>query len=140
MATRLSLVIVASLLLTPTTADAAKPQTEASAQRVNTLTVPVESKILNVYFFGNSKINDRELIRRSGIKSGDLLNEISVELARRTLIDFYHELGFKRVVVETVSGVDRNHNYVIFRINEGPRERPKQAMNNIEDCVRRSHY
>ena len=139
MSTRLSLAIFASLLLTPTTVDAAKPQSEASAQRVNTLTVPEEPKISNVYYFGNSKINDRELTRRSSIKSGDLLNEISVELGRRSLIDFYHELGFKRVVVETVSGVDRNHDYVIFRIIEGPRERPNRAVN-IEDYVRRSQY
>ncbi len=139
MATSLSLAIVASLLLTPTTANAAKPQTEASAQRVNTLTVPEDPKISNVYYFGNRMISDRELTRRSGIKSGDLLNEISVELRRRRLSDFYHELGFKRVVVETVSGVDKNHNYVIFRIIEGPRERPHRAMN-IEDCVRRSQY
>ena len=79
--------------------------------------------ITQVVYHGNRGINDRELKGRSGVAPNDPLNEFSIESARRRLADYYHEEGFNQAVVQSSIGIDQAPNAVIFRINEGPKER-----------------
>jgi len=81
--------------------------------------------ISKVYYHGNRAINDRDLAGRSGVNAGDPLNEFSIESARRRLLDYYHDEGFNQAVVSTVRGVGDDPNAVLFRINEGHKERIK---------------
>ena len=78
-----------------------------------------------VHYHGNRAINDRDLAGRSGVNAGDPLNEFSIESGRRRLLDYYHEEGFNQAVVATVRGAGDDPNAVLFRINEGPKERIK---------------
>ena len=78
-----------------------------------------------VHYHGNRAINDRDLAGRSGVNAGDPLNEFSIESGRRRLLDYYHEEGFNQAVVATVRGAGDDPNSVLFRINEGPKERIK---------------
>ncbi len=79
--------------------------------------------ISKVVFHGNRALNDRELKGRAGINAGDPMSEFSVESARRRLVDYYMEEGFNQVAVKTVPGLGADSNAVIFRINEGHKER-----------------
>lgn len=81
---------------------------------------PVVSKVV---LHGNRRLNDRELSGRGGINAADPLSEFAVESARRRLIDYYHEEGFNQVSVRSQIGIDDDPGVVIFRINEGPKER-----------------
>jgi outer membrane protein insertion porin family len=86
-------------------------------------TVRERPTISKVHYHGNRAINDRDLAGRSGIASGDPLNEFSIESGRRRLMDYYHEEGFNQAMVTTVRGAGEDSSAVIFRINEGPKER-----------------
>ncbi len=79
--------------------------------------------ISKVVYHGNRAINDRDLKGRAGVNAGDPLNEFSLESARRRLLDYYREEGFNQATVATVRGVDDDPGMVVFRINEGPKER-----------------
>jgi len=79
--------------------------------------------ITKVHYHGNRAINDRDLNGRSGVSVGDPLNEFSIESGRRRLLDYYREEGFNQAAVSTVRGVQGDANAVLFRINEGPKER-----------------
>ena len=79
--------------------------------------------ITKVIFHGNRSINDRELNGRAGINAKDPLNEFSIESSRRRLIDYYHEEGFNQVSVLSSIGIPDDSGAVVFRINEGPKER-----------------
>ncbi len=79
--------------------------------------------ITQVIFHGNRAINDRELKGRAGIEKSDPLNEFSIESARRRLIDYYHEEGFNQATVSHTTGIKDDAGAVVFRINEGPKER-----------------
>jgi len=79
--------------------------------------------ITKVHYHGNRAINDRDLNGRSGVSVGDPLNEFSIESGRRRLLDYYREEGFNQAAVSTVRGIQGDANAVLFRINEGPKER-----------------
>ncbi len=79
--------------------------------------------ITEVVFHGNRSINDRDLKGRAGINAGDPLSEFAIESARRRLLDYYYEQGFNQASIQTVRGYKDQPNLVIFRINEGPKER-----------------
>ncbi len=79
--------------------------------------------ITQVIFHGNRAVNDRELKGRAGIEKSDPLNEFSIESARRRLIDYYHEEGFNQAAVSHTTGIKDDAGAVVFRINEGPKER-----------------
>lgn len=79
--------------------------------------------VQRVIYHGNRGLNDRELSGRSGISPKDPLSEFSIESGRRRLLDFYHEKGFNQASVTTVVGIEGEPGTVVFRINEGPRER-----------------
>lgn len=79
--------------------------------------------ITKVIFHGNRAINDRELKGRAGIEKSDPINEFSIESARRRLIDYYHEEGFNQATVSHTTGIKDDAGAVVFRINEGPKER-----------------
>ncbi len=79
--------------------------------------------ITQVIFHGNRGINERELKGRAGLAPNDPLNEFSMESARRRLVDYYHEEGFNQAVIQSSIGTDQSPNRVVFRINEGPKER-----------------
>ena len=81
------------------------------------------SVISQVVFHGNRGLNDRELKGRAGISVNDPLSEFSIESARRRLVDYYHSEGFNQAAISTVTGYAKNPGAVIFRINEGPKER-----------------
>lgn len=86
-------------------------------------TVRERPSITKVIYHGNRAINDRDLTGRSGVSVGDPLNEFSIESGRRRLLDYYREEGFNQATIATVMGVDNDTNAVLFRINEGPKER-----------------
>jgi outer membrane protein insertion porin family len=86
-------------------------------------TVRERPSITKVHYHGNRRINDRDLSGRSGVNVGDPLNEFSIESGRRRLLDYYHEEGFNQATVATVRGNGDDPNVVVFRINEGPKER-----------------
>jgi len=79
--------------------------------------------ISKVIFHGNRAVNERDLKNRAGLAANDPMSEFSIESARRRLIDYYMEEGFNQVAIKTVRGDDDEGRAVIFRINEGPKER-----------------
>lgn len=81
---------------------------------------PVISKVI---YHGNRGLNDRELQGRAGLNPQDPLSEFSIESARRRLLDYYHEEGFNQVFIASEMGMENDPSAVIFRINEGPKER-----------------
>jgi outer membrane protein insertion porin family len=98
---------------------------------VVTFTVEELPLISNVVFHGNKAINDRELRNRAGIAKEDALNPTAIESSRRRLLDYYREEGFSQATIEPVVGFEGNAqaglsadpNAVVFRINEGQKER-----------------
>ncbi|GAA5510459.1 BamA/OMP85 family outer membrane protein [Novipirellula caenicola] len=79
--------------------------------------------ITKVVFHGHRAFNNRELRNRAGVQANDPLSEFSVESARRRLIDYYLEEGFNQVAVDAQIGFGTDPGVVIFRMNEGPKER-----------------
>ncbi|MEO1615307.1 MAG: POTRA domain-containing protein [Planctomycetota bacterium] len=79
--------------------------------------------ITRVVYHGSRAVNKRDLKGRSGIEVGDPLSQFSIESARRRLIDYYKEEGFGQVAISTILGLNKDPGVVIFRINEGPKER-----------------
>ncbi|WP_146399642.1 POTRA domain-containing protein [Planctomycetes bacterium CA13] len=79
--------------------------------------------ITRVVYHGNRALNDRELAGRAGVTASDPLSEFSIESARRRMIDYYKEEGFNQVAIESSIGFKDDSGAVIFRINEGPKER-----------------
>lgn len=79
--------------------------------------------ISKVVFHGNRALNERELSGRAGVVANDPLSEFSIESARRRLVDYYLEEGFNQVAIKTIRGDGADPQAVIFRINEGPKER-----------------
>lgn len=88
-----------------------------------TFTVHERPTVSKVVFHGNRGLNDRELSGRSGIEPNDPLNEFSIESGRRRLMDYYREEGFNQVSITAQIGVKDDEQLVLFRINEGPKER-----------------
>jgi outer membrane protein insertion porin family len=86
--------------------------------------------ISEIVYHGNFKINDRELKGRAGLAVRDPLSEFAVESARRRLLDYYREEGFNQAAITTAIGYNDQPGLVIFRINEGPKERIREI--NIE--------
>lgn len=84
--------------------------------------------ISKVVFHGNRALNDRELNGRAGITAGDPMSEFSIESARRRLVDYYQEEGFNQVAIKTVRGTGPDTQAIIFRINEGPKERIRDVI------------
>jgi outer membrane protein insertion porin family len=79
--------------------------------------------ISRVVFHSNRALNDRELKGRAGLNATDPLSEFSIESARRRLLDYYREEGFNQVSITSVIGIEDDPGAVVFRINEGPKER-----------------
>ncbi|WP_253160510.1 BamA/OMP85 family outer membrane protein [Stieleria tagensis] len=79
--------------------------------------------ITQLEFHGNNRVNDRDLKGRAGLEVKDPLSEFSIESARRRLIDYYKEEGFNQVAISSTIGFKDQPGMVIFRINEGPKER-----------------
>ncbi|WP_173405104.1 BamA/OMP85 family outer membrane protein [Novipirellula maiorica] len=79
--------------------------------------------ITKVVFHGHRAFNNREIRNRAGVQANDPLSEFSVESARRRIIDYYLEEGFNQVAVDAQIGFGTDPGIVIFRINEGPKER-----------------
>ena len=79
--------------------------------------------ITHIVYHGNNRINDRDLKGRAGLEIKDPLSEFSIESARRRLIDYYKEEGFNQVAITSTIGYKDRPGMVIFRINEGPKER-----------------
>lgn len=79
--------------------------------------------ITKVQFLYNRALNERELRGRAGVSPGDPLSEFSIESARRRLLDYYREEGFNQVAITTIMGTEEAPGAVMFRINEGPKER-----------------
>jgi len=108
----------------------ASPPTPAPSVMV-TFYVNERPMVTRVVYHGNRALNDRELSGRSGVTTGDPLSEFAVESGRRRLVDYYREEGFNQVSISATiglpegspSGSQADANMVIFRINEGPKER-----------------
>lgn len=79
--------------------------------------------ITQVMFHGNRAANERELNSRAGIAVNDSLNDFSVENGRRRLVDYYKDEGFNQVSISSKIGLPEDPNAVVYRINEGPKER-----------------
>jgi outer membrane protein insertion porin family len=97
-----------------------KETPEGMAIRFEVRERPTISKVV---FHGNRALNERELTGRAGINAGDPMSEFSIESARRRLVDYYQEEGFNQVSIKTIRGFESDPQIVIFRINEGPKER-----------------
>ena len=100
-----------------------RTQTNEDGGVVVTFIVQEHPIIKQVVFHGNRGLNDRELNGRAGLSPKDPLSEFTIESARRRLIDYYHDEGFNQAVVTTVIGIKDDPNAIVFRINEGPKER-----------------
>lgn len=79
--------------------------------------------VSRVIMHGKRGVNERELLSRAGINAGDPLNEFAIEAGRRRLLDFYRDKGFNQVSVEHSVGLGDDPSVVIYRINEGDKER-----------------
>ena len=79
--------------------------------------------IQGVVYHGNRALNDRELAGRAGVAPHDPLSEFSIETSRRRVLDYYHEEGFNQASVLTQIGTKTEPGLVVFRINEGQKER-----------------
>ena len=79
--------------------------------------------ITRVIYHGNRAMGEREVTGRCGISKGDPLSEFSIESARRRLIDYYLSEGFNQISITTVIGIEGDPGAVVYRINEGPKER-----------------
>jgi outer membrane protein insertion porin family len=88
-----------------------------------TFTVHERPTVSKVVYHGNRGLNDRELSGRAGINANDPLNEFSIESSRRRLLDYYREEGFNQVSITSQIGDEQDDRLVLFRINEGPKER-----------------
>jgi len=96
---------------------------ETVSRVVVTFSVVERPAVTRVIYHGNRGLNDRDLVGRSGVAPGDPLSEFSIESGRRRLIDYYREEGFNQVTIDTVIGLPDDAGAVVFRINEGPKER-----------------
>jgi outer membrane protein insertion porin family len=88
-----------------------------------TFYVHERAMVSKVIYHGNYAMNDRELAGRAGITDGDPLSEFAIETGKRRLIDYYQEEGFNQAAIEATIGLPDDSNAVVFRINEGPKER-----------------
>jgi outer membrane protein insertion porin family len=88
-----------------------------------TYTVRERELITKVIMHGNRAMNERELRSRSGIEKNDPMSEFAIDSAKRRLLDYYHEEGFNQASIETKTGIANDPSAVVFRINEGPKER-----------------
>ena len=79
--------------------------------------------ITRVIYHGNRAMGEREVKGRCGISKGDPLSEFSIESARRRLIDYYLSEGFNQISITSVIGIEGDPGAVVYRINEGPKER-----------------
>lgn len=79
--------------------------------------------VTQVIYHGNYALNDRELAGRSGVTVSDPLSKFSIDNGSRRLTDYYREEGFNQVAVQHSVGLPDDPNAVVFRINEGPKER-----------------
>ncbi len=84
--------------------------------------------IKRVVFHGNRGLNDRELRGRAGLSPKDPLSEFTIESARRRLQDYYHEEGFNQAAISTAIGIKDEPSTIVFRINEGPKERISEIV------------
>lgn len=69
-------------------------------------------------FIGNRRISNKTLEKQISIKQGDPLDVFSVQLAERTLEDFYRHKGFPNTDVELIKGTEVEDREVIFLIHE----------------------
>ncbi|MEM6978691.1 MAG: POTRA domain-containing protein [Planctomycetota bacterium] len=94
-----------------------------------TYTVHERPMVTRVVFHGARALNFRELSGRVGVAKGDPLSEFAIESGRRRLLDYYREEGFNQVAIDFSIGLPAINDEpadpgaVIFRINEGPKER-----------------
>lgn len=88
-----------------------------------TFTVQEYPLISQVIFHGNRAMGDRELRGRAGLVKDDPVSDSAIESTRRRLLDYYHEEGFSLATIESVVGLPDDPNAVVYRINEGPKER-----------------
>lgn len=88
-----------------------------------TFTVQEYPLISQVIFHGNRAMGDRELRGRAGLVKDDPVNDAAIESTRRRLLDYYHEEGFSLATIESVVGLPDDPTAVVYRINEGPKER-----------------
>ncbi|MEM9365830.1 MAG: POTRA domain-containing protein [Planctomycetota bacterium] len=108
----------------PATPDpGAKSGSSEVAGVIVTFRVSERPMISTVVYHGNYRVNDRDLKGRSGVSQGDPLNEFAIESGRRRLVDYYRGEGFNQVSIESTTGTTDDPEMVIFRINEGPKER-----------------
>ncbi|KLU07339.1 outer membrane protein assembly complex, YaeT protein [Rhodopirellula islandica] len=104
----------------------ATPGSNGSAPQKSVLVtfyVRERAMVSQVIYHGDYGMNDRELSGRSGITAGDPLSEFAIETGKRRLIDYYHEEGFNQAAIIASIGLPGDPNAVVFRINEGPKER-----------------
>jgi outer membrane protein insertion porin family len=100
-----------------------KTQEDKAGGMVITFIVHERPIIKRVVFHGNHAMTERELSGRAGLSPRDPLSEFTIESARRRLLDHYHAEGFNQAAVTTAIGIENEPATVVFRINEGPKER-----------------
>lgn len=113
----------------PPTIDPQTGQPSTTKSMIVTFLVHENPMVTRVIFHGARALNVRELSGRVGVTTGDPLSRFSIDSGRRRLIDYYRGEGFNQVAIESSIGLPAqgdtpaDPNAVIFRINEGPKER-----------------
>jgi outer membrane protein insertion porin family len=83
-----------------------------------------EKPIVNsVVFHGNTKLDERDLVKHAGIEKGDAHSPQMVIQAKQRLIDLYQDRGFNHADIQVYKGAKVGETDVVFRISEGERER-----------------
>ena len=67
-------------------------------------------------------VEERELSGRCDCRRRSL-SEFSIESGRRRILDYYLSEGFNQVAITSVIGIKGDPGAVVYRINEGPKER-----------------
>ena len=81
--------------------------------------------VRNVYFTGNTRIEDSKLTQHAGISPGDPRNPVKINSARTRLLEYYQDQGMNQVDIQVRSGLKPDEPDVDFYISEGPVERLK---------------
>jgi outer membrane protein insertion porin family len=114
---------VRSLLTTGLFRDVRTFTDETPGGMIVTFQVLERPTIGKVEFVGNRGLNDKALLKQTGLKEGDALNLYAVEEARRKVEDYYRSKGYPYIEVVTIEGNRPQDRRVVYMVNEGNLQR-----------------
>ncbi len=100
--------------------------TEVVDGQVRLTYVVVEQNLIrSISLDGNHKLRDSQLLKESGIRTGDYMDVFKVRNAVLVLEDFYREKGYPFANVQLDDSL-LDQGQVIYKIDEGPRTKIKK--------------